>query len=126
VKTYKGTPEVDDFDIAGPVIVHDPDGKRGPQYPLNPRFDLRNHSPTGFAWNYGGSGPAQLALALLADVTGDDDVAQNLYQAFKWAKIGRLGKGPWEMAEEEIRAWIMDKRIDGVTAEANEHLLKRT
>ena len=44
MKTYKGTPEVDDFDIAGPVIVHDPEGKRGPQYPLNPRFDLQNHA----------------------------------------------------------------------------------
>ena len=106
MKTYKGTPELTDFDIAGPVIVHDPDGKRGPQYPLNPRFDLRNHSPTGFAWNYGGSGPAQLALALLADVTGDDDVAQKLYQAYKWEIIGRLPKGPWEIAEEAIVAWI--------------------
>ena len=35
--------------------------------PLNPRLDLWNHSPTGFEWGYGGSGPAQLALAILAD-----------------------------------------------------------
>ena len=35
--------------------------------PLDPRLDLANHSPTGFEWGYGGSGPAQLALALLAD-----------------------------------------------------------
>ena len=60
LKTYKGTPEINDFDHAGPVIVHDPEEKRGPR----------------------------------------------LYQDFKWAKIGRLPKGPWEMAEEEIRAWI--------------------
>ena len=32
---------------------------------LNPRFDLWNHSPSGFEWGYGGSGPAQLALAKL-------------------------------------------------------------
>lgn len=32
---------------------------------LNPRLDLFNHSPTGFEWGYGGSGPAQLALAIL-------------------------------------------------------------
>ena len=24
-----------------------------------------NHSPTGFSWGYGGSGPSQLALAIL-------------------------------------------------------------
>ena len=34
---------------------------------LNPRRDLVDHSPTGFEWGYGGSGPAQLALALASD-----------------------------------------------------------
>lgn len=32
--------------------------------PLPPRNDVRDHSPDGFQWGYGGSGPAQLALAL--------------------------------------------------------------
>ena len=32
-----------------------------------PSQAVRNHSPTGFAWGYGGSGPAQLALAILID-----------------------------------------------------------
>lgn len=32
---------------------------------LPPRYDLRNHSPSGFEWGYNGSGPAQLALAIL-------------------------------------------------------------
>jgi hypothetical protein len=27
---------------------------------LDPRHDLRNHSPDGFEWGYGGSGPAVL------------------------------------------------------------------
>jgi hypothetical protein len=44
--------------------------------PLNLRLDLRNHSPSGFEWGYGGSGPAQLALALLADCLGDDPVGR--------------------------------------------------
>lgn len=35
------------------------------------RNDLRNHSPTGAEWGYGGSGPAQLALAILSDALGD-------------------------------------------------------
>src|SRR5439155_2970286 len=41
--------------------------------PLNPRLDLRKHSVTGFEWGYGGSGPAQLALALLADHLANDE-----------------------------------------------------
>ena len=34
---------------------------------LNPRNDLINHSPDGFEWGYGGSGPSQPALAMIAD-----------------------------------------------------------
>ncbi|HXR05085.1 MAG TPA: DUF6166 domain-containing protein [Verrucomicrobiae bacterium] len=47
--------------------------------PLNPRLDLYNHSPTGFEWGYGGSGPAQLALAILADHLGNADEAMSLW-----------------------------------------------
>ena len=55
------------------VMVHE-EG-REPR-PIDPRLDLRNHSPTGLEWSYVGSGPAQLALALAADVLGDDERAQ--------------------------------------------------
>ena len=46
----------------------------------------RNHSPDGFAWGYGGSGPAQLALAVMLEVTGQPD----WYQDFKWNTIANL------------------------------------
>ena len=58
--------------------------------PLKPRFDLWNHSPTGFEWGYGGSGPAQLALALLADHLGNDQEAVAYHQHFKFAVIARV------------------------------------
>ena len=58
--------------------------ENGEVYSLHPRHDLRNHSPTGFEWSYSGSGPAQLALALAADVLGDDDYAQEIYQRLKF------------------------------------------
>lgn len=57
---------------------------------IDPRFDLVNHSPTGFCWGYGGSGPAQLALAILADYLKDDKRALMLYMDFKFAVIARL------------------------------------
>ena len=45
---------------------------------------VRNHSPDGFSWGYGGSGPSQLALALcLASGVPVDD-AQRHYQKFKF------------------------------------------
>lgn len=70
--------------------------------PLVPRLDLWNHSPTGFEWGYGGSGPAQLALALLADYFGNDDQALALHQSFKWAVVARLPKPAWTLTSADI------------------------
>ena len=56
----------------GVVWVIDGNGERKP---LNPRRELRNHSPTGFEWGYGGSGPAPLAPAILAEHLSDDRAA---------------------------------------------------
>lgn len=67
------------------------------QRDLKPRHDLRNHSPTGFNWGYGGSGPAQLALALLADALNDDERALAVYQDYKWRVIARLDNAGWEL-----------------------------
>lgn len=73
--------------------------------PLRPRFDLFNHSPTGFEWGYEGSGPAQLALALLADALGDDDRAVRLHQPFKRKVIALLPRNErWLLAVEQILA----------------------
>ena len=66
MKTYTGVR----IDPEGcEVYVTGEDGKR---YPLPLYLEIRNHSPTGFEWGYGGSGPAQLALAILADHFGPD------------------------------------------------------
>jgi hypothetical protein len=71
--------------------------------PLNPRLDLYNHSPTGFEWGYGGSGPSQLALAIVADHLGNDREALNLYQRFKWAVIAELPRNKrWILTSHDI------------------------
>ena len=49
-----------------------------------------NHSPTGFSWGYGGSGCAQLALAILLKVTGSKEIALAHYQQFKWDVIAKI------------------------------------
>jgi len=69
---------------------------------LDPRFDLWNHSPTGFEWGYAGSGPAQLALALLADHLADDQEALEFYQRFKFTVVGSLPLKSWELTTHEI------------------------
>lgn len=82
---------------------------------LRPRHDLRNHSPDGFAWGYGGSGPAQLALAILADATGSDELALQHYQEFKRRVIARL---PMDEGFELERRDVM-RVVDELEKEAS-------
>ena len=70
--------------------------------PLDPRFDLWEHSSTRFEWGYGGSGPAQLALALLADHLGDDELALALHQEFKRVVIAKLSRPTWMLTSDQI------------------------
>ena len=74
--------------------------------PLNPRLDLANKSPTGLEFGYAGSGPAQLALAILADALGDDELAQRHYQAFKRERIATIEGDRFLMTQAEVRCWI--------------------
>ena len=74
-----------------------------------PSQKIVNHSPDGFEWGYNGSGPAQLALALVLDVTGQPGVAAFVYQDFKDDFVARWGRevdDRWSMTEEEIRSWV--------------------
>jgi hypothetical protein len=80
---------------AGPIVTVDGDA-------LDPRLDLHNHNPDGFEWGYPGSGPAQLALAILADHLRDDEQAINLHQRFKWAVVAKLPERKWTLTSREI------------------------
>ena len=67
------------------------------------RLDLIYHSPSGLEWGYGGSGPAQLALALLADALQDDERAMRIYQRFKWEVIAGLTESDWQLTAQQIQ-----------------------
>lgn len=58
-----------------------------------PSQKFRNHSPDGFNWGYGGSGPAQLALATMLLLTGKADG----YQDFKFKIIAALPQSDFEI-----------------------------
>jgi len=104
--------EAEDGD--GPVLGIFAEGE------LDARRDLVNHSPTGFEWGYAGSGPAQLALAILADTMhamladpeDADRAALGLYQRFKEDWIARLdrsrtgtGDDTWIIAQHQVADW---------------------
>jgi hypothetical protein len=92
VNTYKGKR------IPGRCIVIAPDGQQ-----LDPRTDLVNHSPSGFEWGFAGSGPAQLALALLSHFTGDDAFALDHYQQFKAEVVQHINKDAWTLTAADMR-----------------------
>ena len=99
----------------GYVVIVTVNGRR-----LNPRHDLWNHSPDGFEWGYGGSGPAQLALAILADHCNNDEQALNFYQRFKWTAVARFPHRSWLLTSEQIDQLLQKLReteplLEGVT-----------
>src|SRR5262245_31883408 len=102
-KTYHGRR---DANLECHVDIVTSDGRRR-SLPL--RLDLDNHSPTGFNWGYGGSGPAQLALALLADAFGDDDLAVFWHQEFKRKWVSLL-PDEWASDEASIRKILLGIR----------------
>lgn len=61
------------------------------------------HSPDGFQWGYGGSGPADLALSILTDALGPA-VATACYQQFKWDHVAQW-RDSWRISILDIRAW---------------------
>lgn len=110
------------------VIIEQPE-TRGLGRPLNPRLDLANKSPTGFEWGYAGSGPSQLALAILADHFGHrphfaetmdarkkdphltnapDELAYELHQQFKFDFIARIEDDTWETTTKQVRDWCLN------------------
>ena len=91
MKTYEGTRS-----LAGAIVTVD--GK-----PLPPRLDLRALSKAGFEWTYEGAGPAQLALALLADHFSDDQQALQHYQRFMREVVANLDNA-WRLTSDDIDA----------------------
>jgi hypothetical protein len=68
-----------------------------------PSQKIHNHSPDGFNWGYGGSGPAQLALGLLLDYYGKESPVWKHYQTFKFGVIAKLPQqGDWVLRGEDI------------------------
>src|SRR5512137_700153 len=98
------------------VLVLDEETKKART--LNPGRSRRvyDHS-TEFNWSYGGSGPAQLALALLIDAietsppeqrpgTEDaDTLAQRWYQQFKLDHVSQWNDDTFRVSRDEIMGW---------------------
>jgi hypothetical protein len=84
----------------------------GERLELRPSLRLWNHSPTGFAWGYAGSGPAQLALAILLQFT-DRFTAVRLHQQFKFEQVAAWPEGALDVTVD-VPAWLAAADPKGV------------
>ena len=69
------------------------------------------HSPDGFEWGYGGSGPADFALNILSVYIGEEE-ANMYYQDFKWNFIALLHRDGGVIEKKHIMDWIKEKRLE--------------
>lgn len=79
-------------------------------------LDVRNHSPDGFNWGYEGSGPAQLALALLLDASCARTLSERYYQLFKRKVVSHWSNLPgacWKITSTEIKDWLATVAFGG-------------
>jgi hypothetical protein len=81
-----------------------------------------HHSPTGFEWGYGGSGPADLALSILAACVEEPETvkiyqgkvgarAWALHQDFKRSYVAGWGD-TWSITVGEVRKWASGQADD--------------
>jgi hypothetical protein len=89
VKIYQGARS-----LAGAIVTVD-------GTPLPPRHDLKLLSKAGFEWTYEGAGPAQLALAILADHFADDRRALQHYERFMRQVVANLDNA-WRLTSADI------------------------
>lgn len=77
-------------------------------YPLPLCLEYVKHSPDGFGWGYEGSGPSQLAFAILYDLTKDLCFTREKYQEFKRDVVAKLEMSrEHALSEQIVRSWCV-------------------
>ena len=94
MKVYKG-----DRTIDGIIVTVD-------DKPLAERCDLKTLSDDGFEWSFVGPASEQLALAILADHTGDDRKALQLYEPFTREMVANFSN-EWVLTSTDVEEAVV-------------------
>lgn len=106
MRNYRGFRETDEHGCCRTLIqASADDGENWEPLDIDPSFAVRRHSPTGFEWGYGGSGPAQLALAILLRECSKK-LAEAHYQCFKWAMVATWDRDSFFVTSPQIAHWL--------------------
>ena len=89
---------------------------------VEPLHHVVHHSPTGFEWGYGGSGPADLALSILADYFNERPTPEQLYhghcrcwqlhQPFKRAFVAGADSKGFTITSAQIAEWLKTQGVE--------------
>ena len=83
----------------------------GEELDPGPSQAITNHSPDGFGWGYGGSGPSQLALAILLRFVPEQEACR-YYQKFKWELVARGDPhDDLRIPTATVRAWCEVRKL---------------
>jgi hypothetical protein len=103
LRVYKGVRGAD-----GVAYVYVSEAGR-PDHLLSPRTDLFTRSSAGLDWGYYGNGPAQCALAIVADALGDDLRAVRVHSGFHFRTIAALPRHlSWQLTQAQVLAIVED------------------
>jgi hypothetical protein len=107
MRVYKGIRRADG---TARVLVAEPEK---PDRPLPPRTDLFKRCATGLDWGYAGNGPAQCALAVLADALRDDVRAVRVHWGFHRHVVATLPRHlQWQLTQEQVVASVQRIEAD--------------
>lgn len=110
----------DGFYTGGDIVLRRVDGRVMTNVPHR----IVYHSPSGFEFGYGGSGPADLALNILALFT-DEKTAFRLHQDFKWQFIATMPHEGGVIKREDIVNWLRERDAGRVVIERDASGLAR-
>ena len=100
MNTYKAIRE------NGQPVVAVVNGTKSRTLTAEASLEVINHAPYGFEWGYYGSGPAQLALAILLDHTCNSCVASLHYKAFNRDFVGPASDAGFTITSNQIKTWL--------------------
>ena len=98
-------------DLSGICHLYLKDGDTLTEISPDRSLAVIDHSPTGFEWGYGGSGPSQLALAILIEATDSEETALQYYHDFKFEVIANAPDDSWTITGEWIQKWLDKKQL---------------
>ena len=72
----------------------------------------------GYAWGRAGSGPREVARAIVLDATGNEMLAERLCRPYTWEVISKLPVAGFEIAKTEVLAWVGGRSVADSGTEA--------